>query len=164
MHTAPPALRVFKMAVSGIMCLMLSVCMNLAQAANPNAPDGAPVCVDFLQQIAKKPASLEFMSCEATMLAQIHVLRVRYRVAGPAAARVEDYFVTQAHMGRMKRACCLWETLPSRQHPGSGRFASGHEFDYSISMASEETLVSRRADWPKIKWFYVMVELPLESP
>ncbi|MFZ6723123.1 DUF4952 domain-containing protein [Undibacterium sp. Ji49W] len=158
MHIVQQILLIGRMTIPGIAALLLSASLNMAWAANPDVSGDDPVCADFLQQIAKKPASLEFMSCEPTMQAQIHVLRVSYRVAGSKAAKVEAYLVRQAHMGRMKRFCCIWETHPS------GHFASGHEFDYDISMASEETLVSRRADWPKIKWFYVIVELPLESP
>jgi Domian of unknown function (DUF4952) len=130
----------------------------------PSFGSAKPQCGNFLKLLSKQPKDLSFLECKNGHSAQIKVLRATYRVAGIHAARMEDYVVKQTRMQRLKFVCCIWETVPDKAGNRYGYLKSQFEFDFEIDMGSGETVYSKRTDWHKIPWFYVTVELPLESP
>jgi hypothetical protein len=130
----------------------------------PSFGSAKPQCGNFLKLLSKQPKDLLFLECNNGHSAQIKVLRARYRVAGIHAASVENYFVKQTRMQRLKFLCCIWETVPDKAGNRYGYLKSQFEFDFEIDMGSGETLYNKRTDWNKINWFYLTVELPLESP
>jgi hypothetical protein len=130
----------------------------------PSFGSAKPQCGNFLKLLSRQPQNLSFLECKNGHSAQIRVLRATYRVAGIHAASVEDYLVKQTRMQRLKFVCCIWETVPDKAGNRYGRLKSQFEFDFEIDMNSGETVYSKRTDWNKIPWFYVTVELPLESP
>jgi hypothetical protein len=130
----------------------------------PSFGNAKPACGNFLKSLSKQPKDLLFLECKSGHSAQIKVLRARYRVAGVHAASVEDYFVKYTRMQRLEFLCCIWETVPDKAGNRYGHLNSQFEFDFEIDMGSGETLYNQRTDWNKINWFYVTVELPLESP
>ncbi|MFZ6875545.1 DUF4952 domain-containing protein [Undibacterium sp. Di27W] len=130
----------------------------------PGASSNAPECADFLQKLGKKPDALVFIECKPAMDAQIHTLLASYKVRGSEAAQIERYLIRHTRMSALQRVCCIWENRHRPLHSGKGQLNSGTEFNYSIVMGTGETLIAQRKDWGKIDWFYVNVELPLESP
>lgn len=131
----------------------------------PRVSSSAPQCSDFLQKLGRKPAALIFLGCKPTMDAQIHTLLASYKTKGSEAARIELYLIQHTRMQPLHRFCCIWENRNSPEHgSGSGQLGSHTEFNYRISMGTNENLISQRKDSAKIDWFYVRVELALESP
>lgn len=130
----------------------------------PSYGSAKPQCENFLKAFAKQPKHLLFLECKSGHSAQIKVLRARYRVAGVHAASVENDLVKQTKMQRLKFVCCIWETVPDKAGNRYGHLKSQFEFDFEIDMGSGETVYNKRTDWNRIPWFYVSVELPLESP
>lgn len=127
--------------------------------------DGA--CADFLAALGRKPAGLEYVGCAAGYDAQLRVLVASYEVKGSRANRVERYLVRRTGMGRLRFLCCGWEPaavvvggVPRRE----GWLPRGQEPSDRVMMFSDETLVSRRADWAQIPAFHVRVTRYLESP
>jgi Domian of unknown function (DUF4952) len=141
---------------------MASACLLLGLV--PSFGSAKPECGNFLKLLSKQPKNLSFLECKNGHSAQIKVLRARYRVAGIHAASVEDYFVKQTRMQRLKFVCCIWETVPDKAGNRYGYLKSQFEFDFEIDMGSGETVYNKRTAWNKIPWFYITVELPLESP
>lgn len=145
---------------------LLSLCLVLwgAMLTGPSASSAlagspikaAPVCADFLAQMHKKPADLQFVRCSAEPERQGKPLRAVYRVSGNHAARTEAYLIKTFGLTALKRSCCQWDG--PAQHFKS---ASGH--DYSISMVSVETDVATRAQWQKIPRFEIIVEMLTEE-
>jgi|GEM_PF-1303837 len=134
---------------------------DVARRVNSSAPQ----CADFLQKLGKKPAPLIFLGCKPAMDAQIHTLLASYKIKGSEAAQIERYLILHTRMQPLHRACCVWENRNSPEHGrGSGQLNSHTEFNYRISMGTNENLINDRKDWAKIDWFYVSVELALESP
>ncbi len=124
-----------------------------------------PPCGDFLKLHNKKPKYLEFIQCEKTQNAQIPTLQATYRVKGKYASGVEKYLIDMFGMQPLQKICCIWETMPNLEGKRYGSLKSGWKFYYSIDMGAEnQPDVEKREDWSKIDWFYVTVELPLESP
>jgi hypothetical protein len=130
----------------------------------PSFGSAKPQCGNFLKLLAKQPKHLVFLECKNGYSAQIKVLRARYRVAGVQAASVERYFVQHTKMQKLVFLCCGWETVPNKAGNRYGYLKSQFEFDFEIDMGSGETLYNKRTAWNKIPWFYVTVQLPLESP
>lgn len=130
----------------------------------PSYGSAKPQCENFLKTFSKQPKPLFFLECKAGHSAQIKVLRAQYRVAGVHAASVENYFVKNTGMQRLKFLCCIWETVPDKAGNRYGYLKNKFEFDFEIDMGSGETIYNQRSDWNKINWFYLTVELPLESP
>lgn len=130
----------------------------------PSFGSTKPQCGNFLKFLSKQPKHLVFLECKNEHDAQVKVLRARYRVSGVHAASVERYFVQQTGMQKLVFLCCGWETVPNQAGNRYGYLKSQFEFDYEIDMGSGETVYSRRTDWNKIPWFYLTVQLPLESP
>ncbi len=158
--------------------LMLSVAMashasrtaeTQAAKAAPSTPVAAAKCGDFLSRISRRPEHLKFIACKDDASGQLHVMTAAYKVNGRFASRVEDFFVRQAGMQPLRFLCCVWETAPSGD-ARYGHFDSGYVFPgnnpspYVVSMGSEETVTSQRANWGEIEWFYVEVTLYLEEP
>jgi hypothetical protein len=144
--------------------VLLAVCAWLLLGLVPSFGSAKPRCENFLKLLSKQPKNLSFLECKNGHSAQIKVLRATYRVTGIHAASVENYFAKQTRMQRLKFVCCIWETVPDKAGNRYGYLKSQFEFDYEIDMGSGETLYNKRTDWNKIPWFYVTVELPLESP
>lgn len=134
-----------------------------------------PACGDFLAMSGKKPLHLEYRDCVEGKNAQLRVLRARYRVEGKYAHLVEAWLVNETGMQPLTRVCCIWESVPSggkhyghlphNQWPeGSPQSKDTLMSQYEISMGSGESLISQREKWHAIEWFYVDVELFLDSP
>ncbi|MCL8312229.1 DUF4952 domain-containing protein [Leptospira interrogans] len=121
-----------------------------------------PSCGDFLERIHKKPKHLEFIECKKEKDAQISVLQARYQVKGTFASSVEKYLIHAFGMQPLRHICCIWETVPNEEGSRYGSFKGG-EFHYSIDMGADGAFGERK-DWSKIDWFYVTVELPLNTP
>lgn len=122
-----------------------------------------PSCGDFLAMAGRKPPALEFIECRASQDAQVRSLFARYRVRGALAAGVEQALVRDTNMAGLRFACCGWD-LDMATHARRGTLPGPEGFDYEVSMASEETLVSTRYNWYEIPWFHVTLILPLEEP
>jgi Domian of unknown function (DUF4952) len=142
--------------VSSLVSAFLVVCLALmpvpggltfAHAAEP-APDG---CGDFLAQMNKKPAHLTYIGCSYFPDRQGKPLRAIYHVSGRFAAATESYLIKSVGLNRLNRSCCQWDS-PAHQF----KDANGREF--SITMTSDETTAARRAVWPKIETFEIVVE------
>ncbi len=144
--------------------ILLVACAWLLLGFIPSFGNTKPTCENFLKLVSKQPKNLSFLGCKNGHSAQIRVLRATYRVAGKHAASVEDYVVKQTRMQRLKFVCCIWETVPDKAGNRYGHLKSQFEFDFEIDMGSSETVYNKRTAWNKIPWFYVTVELPLESP
>jgi len=108
-------------------------------------------CGDFLAQIRKKPAHVEFAGCNYAPDRQGKPLEATYRVSGRFAAATEAYLIKAVGLNRLKRSCCLWDSPASQYRDSIGR-------DFLISMVSEETMVSSRSGWPQIVVFEITVE------
>ena len=121
--------------------------LTFARAAEP-APFS---CGDFLAQMDKKPAHLTFIGCSYLPDRQGKPLRAVYHVSGRFAAATETDLIRSLGLNRLKRSCCQWDS-PAHQF----KDANGREF--SITMVSDETTAARRAIWPKITTFEVVVE------
>lgn len=124
-------------------------------------------CEDFLSAPERKPPGLEYVGCAAGYEAQVSVLVASYKVRGSRADRVEGYLVQHTGMARLRFVCCGWE--PAAVVVGGvlrreGRLPRGQEPSDGVTMFSDETGVSRRADWAQIPAFHVRVTRYLESP
>ncbi|WP_081100500.1 DUF4952 domain-containing protein [Leptospira noguchii] len=131
-----------------------------------NTVSAHPPCGDFLKLHRKKPKYLEFIQCKKTQNAQIPVLQAKYRVRGKYASEVEKYLIDMFGMQPLQHICCIWEPMLNSEGERYGSLKSGWKgLYYVIDMgADNEPGVDRRADWSKIKYFFVTVELLLESP
>ncbi|EQA71318.1 hypothetical protein LEP1GSC059_3007 [Leptospira noguchii serovar Panama str. CZ214] len=129
-----------------------------------NTVSAHPPCGDFLKLHNKKPKYLEFIQCKKTQNAQISTLQAAYRVKGKYASEVEKYLINMFGMQLLKFVCCIWESVPNQKGERYGHYKNDSESYYTVSMGTEDTLHSEREDWYKIDWFYVTVELLLESP
>jgi hypothetical protein len=139
-----------------LLTLALLACTAATSPQTTRAPAPASLaaekdCGDFLAQASRKPANLDYVGCSHAPDRQGKPLVATYRVAGSHAAAVEAYLVRTVKLNRLKRACCQWDSPASQFRDRKGR-------EYSITMGSGETLVSRRADWAKIPSFEVTVE------
>jgi Domian of unknown function (DUF4952) len=145
-----------------LILLMCFACLLLGVV--PSYGSSKPQCGNFLKLLSKQPKDLVFLECKNGYSAQIKVLRARYRVSGVYAASVENYFVQHTGMQKLVFLCCGWETVPNQAGNRYGYLKSQFEFDYEIDMGSGETVYNQRTAWNKIPWFYLTVQLPLESP
>lgn len=84
--------------------------------------------------------------------------RARYRVDGLHAAAVEAILAKKAGLGPLRFLCCGWESTGGRNGHIRVRGSKGNLVGH-ISMRSQETLLKQRSDWPKIRSFYVTVEI-----
>ena len=120
---------------------------------------GKPTCADFLKNAGIQHEALKFKSCEPAFEAQIPVLRARYEIPGEHAAAIETQLERRYGMAPLKFVCCIWEPTGGR----SGQWVE-RGYDMDVGMGSEETVYNTRAEWPKIKTFFVTVNLLLEEP
>lgn len=104
-------------------------------------------CDDVLGTLHKKPKHLEFQGCEQHTDRQ-DVFEARYRVAGTHAAAVESFLAREFKVKKLRLHCCLWESGETFYRHKQGRA-------FTISMSSEETIITRRKQWAKIPYFYV---------
>ena len=114
-------------------------------------------CADFLAAMHTKPTHLEFLGCKRRTDLQGQPLEARYRVSGTHAAAVEHFLVTEFKIKELHRTCCVWEsTQNSYRDDRLGLLL--------ISMSTEETTVTSKSQWPKIRYFYVTVARYTEEP
>jgi hypothetical protein len=113
-------------------------------------------CRDFLARMSKKPTHLDYMGCSYNPDLQGKPLRAIYRVPGRFAANAEDYLVQTVGLNRLKHVCCLWDSPANQFRDETGR-------EFSITMASQETLIGQRAEWSKIESFTIIVEIYTEE-
>jgi len=115
-------------------------------------------CGDFLNQLGKKPAYLAYRGCEQQRERQDQPYSARYEVDGRHAQQAEAYLHRIYGMPLLKRYCCAWDSsLHSWRDKRTG-------IQYVLSMATEETLVRQRRDWPAITRFYVRVDAYAHDP
>ena len=87
------------------------ICISLFFLADSNLSE-KNLCGDLLQNYAQKPKSLEFIKCKKVSDSQT-IVRAEYRVSGKEAKAVEDFLVENYGMGKLKFACCGWESQSS---------------------------------------------------
>lgn len=118
---------------------------------------GQDSCGDLLAGLHKKPKQLEFVQCKPRPDRQGKPLEATYRVKGANAAEVERYLSVAFAMKRLTNACCVWES-------GERDFQEKDGHTYYLSMSSGETLITKRAEWKKIPYFYVEFCRETEEP
>ena len=122
-----------------------------ASAGIPDAKVTAQDCGDFLAQMHRKPAHVEYAGCSYVPDRQGKPLQATYRLSGRYAASTEAFLIKAVGLNRLKRSCCIWDSPASQFRDSLGR-------DFLISMGSEETFVSRRSEWHRIAVFAITVE------
>lgn len=128
---------------------------------------GVPTCGDFLESWDKKPAELQFVSCEYIEHSQVDRLETSYVVEGAQAATVEALLKKEFGLSSLRFLCCYWDAVvhsDDGNRLGNGTFidTSGHRFQ--VMMHSGETLVTERAQWEQIPEFHVRVRTYLGTP
>lgn len=108
-------------------------------------------CADFLAQLRKKPAHVEYVRCRYMPERQGKPLQAMYRVSGQYAALAEAHLIRAAGLNRLRHSCCQWDSP-------AGQFKDARGQEYSINMVSDESMIGSRAMWPKIKTFEITVE------
>jgi len=58
---------------------------------------------------------------------------------------------------KLNRTCCVWESTQNF-------YRDANEQASEISMATEETLLDKRDQWPKIDFFYVTIHRFMDDP
>lgn len=140
-------------------CLLVMV----ASAVLVRAEDKpAATCGDLLAELNRKPNNLEFVSCSKDTEGIGKPLDARYRVAGVHAVEVEKYLIQNFHLPRLRKSCCQWDGKP-------GYYKGGKYQWYEVRMGAEEgdnakAFAATRAEWRKIPYFYVNVEVLTEDP
>lgn len=132
---------------------MISGCANdsLQDRVSLDVASSAKICDGLLSHFGVKLPELEFESC--TKGSGQVIRSARYKVRGTQAATVEESLHKQYGMGRLTFVCCGWE--PAEGRTGMLRAPSR---DVSVTMNSEETLLSDRTEWSNIPFFYVTFE------
>lgn len=122
-------------------------------------------CEDFLDSLNKKPKYLEFMGCQKITKGGAPALESKYRLKGSVAEAAEVYFIKTAGMPKLRRFCCLWESIPQNHKNKNpyGVYKLKKDY-YLVSMSSEETVINKRSHWSNIPYFYVSVILYLDLP
>ncbi len=88
-----------------IIILLLAISsLVFAQAKNAQIK-----CDDLLSIYAQKPKELKFVKCEMIKDTRI-IMRATYKVLGKKSKEVEDFLVKTYGMGRLKWACCGWDS------------------------------------------------------
>ena len=136
----------------------------LAAAASPTTPlvaqdrplATANECGDFLEAMGRKPPMLRYEACVYESERQARPLRATYRVSGLHAETVEAYFVRTIRLERLKFICCYWGAPEERLFDGRGR-------EYTLSMASPDTVHNTRAAWRDIRAFTITVHTYTEE-
>ncbi len=88
--------------------------------------------------------------------AQGRPLRATYKVDGQYAAAVETYLVKAIGLARLRRSCCQWDAPPRSFVDKQGRA-------FTLSMNSQETAITSRARWNRIRHFQITIETMTEE-
>ena len=139
------------MAVTMVMAILLA-------AAGQAQPPAQLRCGDFLGEQGRKPAYLLYKGCEQQHDRQDQPFLARYEVAGKHARQAEAYLHRAYGLPALKRYCCAWD---SSRHSWRDRRTG---FQYVMVMATEETPVRQRQDWPAIDRFYISVHAYAHDP
>ena len=118
--------------------------------------DVRAACGDFLDKRGDKPAYIEYQGCHAEYEGQGKPLVARYRLDGTHAAEAEDFLRRRYGIQPLRFVCCGWESTPHSW------VDDGHA--WNLVFASEETLLSARAQWSRIPTFHIRVEQYTEEP
>lgn len=145
----------------GLLSCLLAVALSNAYAEEKLKPAGGKLdpplkCDDFLKTIGLQRPDVKFITCKPGEFGGIESLSAEYRVKGKDVIKVENWLVNLAHIHRLKRACCIWET-------GMKTFKGRDGADYEVSMSAESTVNSRR-DLAKVPFFNLTVTHYLYSP
>ena len=138
----------------GLAAGLLSAAAMGRSIAEPAKP--APRCGDFLARAGWRPPHVIYLGCQYQLDRQGKPLRARYRVEGRHAAAAEAYLRVRVGLERLKRVCCYWGAAPRQVRGADGR-------DYTVEMASGETLILTRAAWRRIPAFEITVETFTEA-
>ncbi len=153
-------LRVFRLAALSAPLYLALTLGAPAQAVAGQAAAGqavsAPACGDFLDKQGDKPGFIEYLGCHAEYEGQGKPLVARYRLDGAYAAQAEDFLRRRYGIARLRFVCCGWESTPHSW------VDDGHA--WNLVFASEETLLSARAQWARIPTFHIRVEQYTEDP
>jgi len=113
-----------------------------------------PDCSDFLALLQRKPAHIEFLECKHTENSAGDSWVARYRVSGRHASEVEESLAKSFGLKKLVKSCCQWDGPAASYRKGNDLF--------DISMTSDEdtstTVTSTRADWSRIRFFYITVK------
>jgi hypothetical protein len=121
-------------------------------------------CTDFLNALNKKPLHLTYVGCTQEVQQGADVLEAKYTVTGKHASKVEAYFMKISGMPKIRRVCCIWESLSAsnaKRVTTHGIIRSG-KLRYEISMSSDTTIADR-SGWYKVPHFDVSVTLYRDS-
>ncbi len=117
-------------------------------------PSAQAACGDFLAKLKKKPAHLQFLSCQHHAGSEGDSWLAQYRVRGLYAAEVEDFLGKNFGLVHLAKSCCQWD--------GPAVDYTQAQAHYEITMASDEdsasVVTSGRSDWPKLAYFHVTVQ------
>jgi hypothetical protein len=122
-------------------------------------------CGDLFSRYAEKPAKLSFVNCVSGE-GQV-ILEAKYKVSGTDSKQVEDFLVKNYGLGKLKFACCGWESEKGKN--GQINSVKGLEAypNYSLTIimfasAEKEGTEKEGAlefDRNKIKNFTVLVQI-----
>ncbi len=108
-------------------------------------------CEDLLNADHNRPAVLEYRGCRQRRDLQGEPFEAKYRVRGRNAAQVETYLIRSFQVKEVVRTCCVWESTQNSYRDKEDRL-------FSITITTGENTVTNKADWPKISWFFVIVQ------
>ena len=117
--------------------------------------DVRAACGDFLDKRGDKPAYIEYQGCHAEYEGQGKPLVARYRLDG---TRGRSRGLPAPALRHPAFALCVLR-LESTPHSWVD---DGHA--WNLVFASEETLLSARAQWSRIPTFHIRVEQYTEEP
>ena len=126
------------------------------QMPAPTPTADARGCGDLLARLGRKPEQARYVGCKFFPDEQAAPVRATYEVAGRDAAAVEAQLIRSSALDPLKRACCQWDSSPIGFVDGAGR-------QFTLTMASVETKVTRRDAWAEIPTFRVTVEMLTEE-
>ena len=115
-------------------------------------------CGDFLSRLGQKPPYLVYEGCQQNWERQDQPFEARYAVDGKHARQAEAYLRRAYGLPRLQRYCCMWD---STRHSWRDRRTG---YAYAMFMATGETLVRTRADWPRIERFVIQVDAYAHDP
>jgi hypothetical protein len=132
--------------------MLLALLAVFAPVASAQLP-----CDDFLAALHKKPNYLEFLGCKERTDLQGQPLQASYRVAGSHAADVESSLAKELGIKRLRRTCCVWESINNSYRSAQARL-------FVVSISTEETPIDSRDRWAEIPYFNVEVKQYREAP
>lgn len=140
----------------------------------PVASGTAQECGDLLRAADIRPQGLEFLFCRREGANGQQRFTARYRVRGSEAAAVENVLRERCRMGALVRSLGIWSVPegeegrldPSALHGSLPEIFLPSGVEARVSMGEvprPDVFASERADWERIAWFGVRVDLPLAS-